>query len=155
MPKKFKYNWKEFTLRAAFRGSTEKLYKMWTDPQKLVKWFLVKASIDLKKTGNYMFEWAGGAKENGKVLDVRKNSLFRFTFAGSIAEVKFRKAGKDCIVILRQYDIPLDERHKVGTHMSCQIGWTFFFTNLKSVLETGKDLREFNPKYLKEGTVFY
>ena len=95
------------------------------------------------------------AMERGKVLAVRKNSLFSFTFAGGKCDVKFRKSGKDCIVSLRQYGIPTDEKLKVGTHMSCQIGWTFFFANLKSVLESGTDLREFNPKYLKEGTVFY
>lgn len=155
MPKKFKYNWKEFTLQAAFKGTPEKLFKMWTDEKQICKWFLTDAQIELKKGGKYYFKWVIGASENGKVLDVRKNSLFRFTFAGCICEVKFRKSGKDCLVSLRQYRIPTDERNKVGTHMSCQIGWTFFFTNLKSVLETGKDLREFDPKHLKEGTVFY
>lgn len=155
MAKKFKYNWKEFTLRAAYKGTTEKLFKMWTDPKKLNKWFLTDADIELKKGDKYMFKWAIGAVENGKVLEVRRNSLFRFTFAGCKVEVKFSKAGKECIVTLRQYDIPAGEEHKVGTHMSCQLGWTFFFTNLKSVLETGRDLREFDPKHLKEGTVFY
>ena len=155
MPKKFKYNWKEFTLQAAFKGSPEKLYKMWTDPKLLCKWFLTDAKIDLKKGGDYYFQWVMNASEHGKVLAVRKNSLFSFTFAGGKCDVKFRKSGKDCVISLRQYGIPTDEMHKVGTHMSCQIGWTFFFANLKSVLETGTDLREFNPKYLKEGTVFY
>ena len=155
MAKKFKYNWKEFTLRAAYKGTPEKLFKMWTDPKKLNKWFLTDADIELKKGGKYMFKWAIGAVENGKVLEVRRNSLFRFTFAGCKVEVKFSKAGKECNVTLRQYDIPAGEEHKVGTHMSCQLGWTFFFTNLKSVLETGRDLREFDPKHLKEGTVFY
>lgn len=155
MPKKFKYNWKEFTLQAAFKGTPEKLYQMWTEPKLLCKWFLTGAKVELKKGGNYVFMWVMDAKDSGKVLAVRKNSLFRFTFAGGICEVKFRKSGKECIVNLRQYNIPTDERHKVGTYMSCQIGWTFFFANLKSVLETGKDLREFNPKHLKAGTVFY
>ncbi|HMQ80233.1 MAG TPA: SRPBCC domain-containing protein [Ignavibacteria bacterium] len=155
MSEKFKYNWKEFTLQAAFKGSPEKLFKMWTEPKLLCKWFLTGAKVDLKARGDYSFMWVMDVMERGKVLAVRKNSFFSFTFAGGKCDVKFRKSGKDCIVSLRQYGIPTDERHKVGTHMSCQIGWTFFLANLKSVLETGKDLREFNPKYLKEGTVFY
>ncbi len=155
MQKKFKYNWKEFTLQAAFKGSPEKLYKMWTEPKLLCKWFLTGAKVELKKGGEYVFMWVMDSKESGKVLAVQKNSLFRFTFVGCKCEVKFKKRGKECIVNLRQYNIPTDERYKVGTHMSCQIGWTFFFANLKSVLETGKDLREFNEKHLREGTVFY
>jgi uncharacterized protein YndB with AHSA1/START domain len=155
MPKKFTYNWKEFTIQAAFKGTPEKLFKMWTDNRKICKWFLTDAKIELKKGGNYYFKWAEGSSENGKVLEVRKNSLFRFTFAGCICEVKFKKSGNHCLVILRQYRIPTDERNKIRLHMGCQMGWTFFFTNLKSVLETGKDLREFDLKRIKEGTVFY
>ncbi len=155
MAKKFKYNWKEFTLQAAFKGTPEKLFKMWTEPKLLCKWFLTGAKVELKAGGEYAFMWVMDAMERGKVLAVRKNSLFSFTFAGGKCDVKFRKSGKDCIVTLRQYGIPTDEKHKVGTHMSCQIGWTFFLANLKSVLESGTDLREFNPKHLKEGTVFY
>ncbi len=155
MAKKFSYNWKEFTLQAAFKGTPEKLFRMWTEPKLLCKWFLTGAKVELKKGGEYVFMWVMDAKERGIVLEVKKNSLFRFTFAGCKCEVKFSKRGKECIVRLRQYDIPTGERFKVGTHMSCQIGWTFFFANLKSVLESGTDLREFNPKHLKEGTVFY
>ena len=155
MAKKFKYNWKEFTIQAAFKGTPEKLFKMWTEPKLLCKWFLVGAKVELKTGGDYTFMWVMDAMERGKVIAVRKYSFFSFTFAGGKCDVKFRKSGKDCLVVLRQYGIPVDERHKVGTHMSCQIGWTFFFANLKSVLESGTDLREFNPKHLKEGTVFY
>lgn len=155
MPKKFTYNWKEFTIQAPFKGTPEKLFNMWTDDRKICKWFLTDAKIELKKGGKYYFKWVEGSSENGKVLSVRKNSLFSFTFAGCICEVKFKKSGNHCIVVLRQYRIPIDERSRIRLHMGCQMGWTFFFTNLKSVLETGKDLREFDLKRIKEGTVFY
>ena len=155
MPKKFKYNWKEFTLQAAFKGTPEKLFKMWTEPKLLCKWFLTGAKVELKKGGEYVFMWVMDSKEKGKVLEVRKNSLFRFTFAGCKCEVKFRKQGKECIVNLRQYDIPTSERFKVGTHMSCQLGIYFFFANFKYVFATGTNLRELKTKNLKEGTVFY
>jgi uncharacterized protein YndB with AHSA1/START domain len=155
MAKKFKYDWSEFTLKAAYNASPAKLFKLWTKENELCKWFLVSAKMELRKGGEYEWEWMMGAREKGKVLAVKKNSLFRFTFAGGICEVKFRRAGKGCLVILRQYDIPIDEKHKVGTHLSCSIGWTFFLTNLKSYIETGVDLREYDQKHLKEGTVFY
>lgn len=155
MAKQFKYDWSEFTLKAAYYISPAKLFKLWTNEKELCKWFLVEAKVDLKKGGEYTWQWMLGAKEKGKVLAVRKNTLFRFTFAGGICEVKFRKDRKGCLLILRQYNIPTDEKRKAGTHLSCSIGWTFFLTNLKSYIETGIDLREYDPKHLKEGTVFY
>lgn len=155
MARKFKYNWKEFTLRAAFKGTPAKLFKYWTEKRLLCKWFLADAEMQLKKNGDYMFQWIEGSRENGKILEVRKNSLLRFTFAGGKCEVNFKKSGKECIVTLKQYEIPDDQINRIRIHMGCQIGWVFFFSNLKSVIESGTDLREHNPKHLKEGTVFY
>jgi hypothetical protein len=34
--------------------------------------------------------------------------------------------------------------------MGCRTGWTFFLTNLKSILEKGPDLRESDPRRIKE-----
>ena len=33
-----------------------------------------------------------------------------------------------------------------GWHMSCNLGWSFFMTNLKALLEHNIDLRETNPE---------
>lgn len=154
MPKK-KYNWSEFTLRAAYKVSREQLYKLWTDEKQICKWFLIKAKYDLRKNGKYEWTWLGNFTEGGKVLDVRNNSYLKITFAGCKLDVQFKKDGKGSLLILRQYNIPTTEKFKVGTHLNCIQGWVFFLTNLKSVIESGKDLRERNPKHLKNGTVFY
>jgi len=42
---------------------------------------------------------------------------------------------------LWQENIPTDEKAKVSWHLGCATGWTFYLTNLKSILEGGLDLR--------------
>lgn len=155
MPKKFKYDWSEFTLKAAVKGSPAKIYKYWTDEKLICKWFLKQAHIEPKGGGDYEIAWVAGGTERGKVLAVRKDSLFKFTFAGSVCEVKFKKDKRGCLIVLRQFKIPTDEMNRVGTHLSCSLGWSFYLANLKSVLEGGLDLRERDPKQIKEGTVFF
>ncbi len=155
MAKKFKYDWSEFTLKAAVKASPSKVFKLWADEKEICKWFLSGAKIDLRKGGEYEWTWLPGFTDKGKFLNVRKNSNIRFTFAGSICDVSFKKDKRGCLIVLRQYKIPTDERNKVGTYLSCSLGWSFFLANLKSVIEHKADLRERDPKHLKEGTVFY
>ena len=150
-----KYNWKEFTLKVAVKASPQKVFKMWSDPKEICKWFLATAEIDLHKGGSYGWTWVAGGREKGKILNVRKPSSLSFTFAGCKCDIKIKKDKRGALVILRQYGIPTDENNKVWTHMGCSLGWSFYLANLKAYLEHGIDLRERDPKHLKEGTVLY
>lgn len=150
-----KYNWKEFTLRAAVNASPEKVFKMWTIPKEICKWFLATAKFDLKKGGSYEWTWVAGGLEKGKILAIKKPSMLSITFAGCKCDVNIKKYKKGAVVILRQYEIATDENNKIGTHMNCSLGWSFYLANLKAYLEHGIDLRERDPKQLKDGTVFY
>jgi uncharacterized protein YndB with AHSA1/START domain len=147
------FDWSQFTQRVAVAAPVEKVFKMWTDPEQMRKWFLDDAKMQLKKDGNYEWTWIGGYKEKGKILSIRKPSKLTFTFAGSICEVDIKKDKRGSLVNLHQYKIPVTEQHKSGTHLTCSNGWTFYLTNLKTYMEYGIDLRETNLKNLKEGTV--
>ena len=61
MPNKFKYNWKEFTLQAAFKGTPEKLFRMWTEPKLLCKWFFridcLKHFILINNHKTFLAKW--------------------------------------------------------------------------------------------------
>jgi hypothetical protein len=48
------------------------------------------------------------------------------------------------IIQLTQENIPTDEESKINFYLGCQTGWTFYLTNLKSIFEGGKDLRNKN-----------
>ena len=45
----------------------EKVFEALTEPNQLVRWFLSKARVNLRKGGKIEFTWAGGHKMVGKV----------------------------------------------------------------------------------------
>ena len=53
----------------------------------------------------------------------------------------------DSTTMLRlvQENIPNTPKTNVSLHMGCNMGWSFFMTNLKALLEYGVDLREKDP----------
>ena len=53
-------------------------------------------------------------------------------------------AEEDGVTRLRlvQENMPDTPQGHVGWHMGCNLGWSFFMTNLKALLEHGVDLRE-------------
>ncbi len=153
MRKNDKYDWSQFTQSVAVAAPVEKVFKMWSDPEQLRKWFLSGAKMELKRNGNFEWEWLGGIKEYGKILDVHKPSRITFTFAGSVCDVRIKKDKRGALLILHQHDIPVTDKYKAGVHLSCSCGWTFFLTNLKTFLEYGIDLRETNPYYRRTGSV--
>lgn len=150
-----KYDWSQFTMKAAIKASPEKVFKAWTDEKILCKWFLIKAKMELRRGGNFMWEWFGNVQEKGIILEVKKPNRLSMTFAGCVLDINIKKDKRGTFMTLHQHHIPLDDKNKAGTHLSCFGGWTFFITNLKSYLENGIDLREKDVKYIKKGTVFY
>ena len=152
MPNK-KYDWSEFTLRLPVAAPAEKVFKMWADPKMMNKWLVEDAKMKLKKNADYEWTWYGGFKDTGKILNVRKPSKIVFSFtSGSKCEVMIKKNRRGSMVILRQYNIPNNDEHKV-MHLNSSNGWTFYLTNLKTYMEYGIDLRETDPDHLKAGTV--
>lgn len=153
MPKNNKYDWSQFKQSVAVAAPVEKVFKMWSDPKLLRKWFLSDAKMELKRNGRFEWEWLGGIKEYGKILGVRKPSKLSFTFAGSVCDVTMRKDRRGTLLTLHQHEIPVTDKYKAGVHLSCSCGWTFFLTNLKTFLEYGIDLRETDRAYLRSGSV--
>jgi hypothetical protein len=45
------------------------------------------------------------------------------------------------MVNLRQHKIPDDSNPATNLFVGCQLGWTFYLTNMKSIFEGGIDLR--------------
>jgi uncharacterized protein YndB with AHSA1/START domain len=147
MAKQPKHDWTQFLLKIYIDAAPERLYQAWTDSKKLKKWFIYDGFVEPKKGGRFKQVFSDGSVFESEVLEVRKNRLFRFTF-GKVekVEVKFRKSGKGGEVWLRQYDMRTGAEDKWSMHMGCRLGWTFFLTNLKAMLEHRADLRSHNPK---------
>ncbi|MFI5196443.1 MAG: SRPBCC domain-containing protein [Chitinophagales bacterium] len=69
-----------------------------------------------------------------------------FTKAG-IVTVQLKDMGDATEMILTQTQIPTDEQSRMNFHVGCSTGWTFYFANIKSILEGGLDLRNKSLSY--------
>jgi hypothetical protein len=156
------FNWSRFKVRITVKASPKDLYKAWTTKKGIEQWFLrlgefkkpdgtLRSSNELVETGDtYRWLWYGypdDTAELGSILDCngKDYTKFRFGTAGDcIVNIKTEEG--ENIVELIQENIPADEEGKKNYHIGCKTGWTFYLTNLKSVLEGGIDLRNRNEK---------
>jgi hypothetical protein len=93
----------------------------------------------------YEWYWHGfddSAMEKGEVLEVNSIDFVKFTFSGgSIVSVSIEGRNGLTIVELTQENIPEEKDPSKNLFVHCQIGWTFYLANLKSIIEGGIDLR--------------
>ncbi|MCW8811609.1 MAG: SRPBCC domain-containing protein, partial [Ignavibacteriaceae bacterium] len=98
----------------------------------------------------------------GTVLDVVLDSYFKFTFGKKepasdenvIVEVKFSEKEGSTEIELKQSNIADNEYGKVSYNLSCMVGWSYFMTNLRSIIESGFDYREKDEQLAKESTAY-
>ncbi|WP_332734318.1 SRPBCC family protein [Flavihumibacter sp.] len=150
-------DWSRFIVRINVRSTRQQIYAAWATRAGIESWFLRlceyvnKEGVTLDQhvsagTGDrYTFLWHGYSDEvveKGNVLEANGHDVFRFSFgkAGNCT-VRILLAGDEQIVELEQDNIPTDEDSKFMYHIGCSMGWTFYLTNLKSILEGGLDLR--------------
>lgn len=154
------HDWSRFTLKINIKAPLQAIYIAWTTPEVLEQWFLRKAHFKL--SGNkerprheqihagdtYEWLWHGHpdtSLEKGKVLQANGLDKLQFSFSGgALVTVDIGVINGETIVMLTQEQIPTDEHGRVNYNMGCQVGWTFYLANLKSVLEGGIDLRNMN-----------
>ena len=154
------YDWSKFSLKVDIRATPNAVYNAWATSANLESWFLRKAifttpdgkirteSMPVQPGDTYLWKWHGyddKTQEKGKILDLNGKDLFKFTFAGECEVTVTCKLHEGrTIMELIQEKIPTDEISKVRLHLGCNNGWTFYLTNLKSIMEGGLDLRNKN-----------
>jgi len=144
-----------FTKKVFIRSSKEKLYWCWATSEGICSWFLRKAEYIgqdggprnqeayLQTGDNYIWEWYNwDGQEKGKVLEANGTDFLEFSFTDSKVSVRIESRETNCLLTLRQYNIPMDEESKLNIHHGCSNGWTFWLTNLKAYLEHGILLNE-------------
>lgn len=152
-----KHNWSSFTKRIPIQADIEDIFDAWTIPGKLESWFLRKAHFSksdkserpydsrIQKGDIYRWYWHGWGDEvmeKGEILGVRTNKSLEFVFGqAGIVEVELKEENGVILCELTQSEIPIDDDARVSYYIGCGEGWTFYLTNLKSVLEGGLDLR--------------
>ncbi|MEJ0034298.1 MAG: SRPBCC domain-containing protein [Bacteroidota bacterium] len=153
-------NWSEIRLRINIDATIEKIYNAWTSQAGLESWFLREAKAkdqqgsnkketdSMVKGDTYKWLWHGFPDDTvltGKVLDSNGKDRFSFSFSMDCpVTISIYKEQGQVICELVERNIPVDAGPIFKHYLSNTTGWTFYLTNLKSVLEGGLDMRNFD-----------
>jgi len=168
------YEWTMFRQKEYIKAPISEVFIKWVTPGGIIEWFLKKAMyesenegirfpIEIIKTGdNYTWKFYSGFIMKGKILDVQENSSFKFTFGKKepdldedvIVNVTFKEKDGLTVIELEQNNIADNEYGKVTYNLSCIVGWSYYLTNLRSIIESGYDFREKDMELAKETTAY-
>jgi uncharacterized protein YndB with AHSA1/START domain len=149
--------WTSFKVAGDYNTDIRSLYEAWATTEGLEKWFLRRANFYtipmrtreseefIMKEDTYEWYWHGyddEIVETGQILEANGTDSLKFTFSGgSIVSIDISSRNGVSIVELTQENIPLEDDPSKNLFVQCQVGWTFYMANLKSVIEGGIDLR--------------
>lgn len=153
------FKWDEFEISYYYPFPVNKVFDAWSNGRGLKKFFIesikitdignssrIRADDENAKTGDkYAWKWRHGYELEGEFIAVSENKEVALSFGSMKVSVSFSQIGDITLLKLKQTGIPITEEGKIFSHMNCRICWTFFLTNLKSVLMTGTDLRDTDP----------
>ncbi|MHA1989751.1 MAG: SRPBCC family protein [Candidatus Hodarchaeales archaeon] len=166
-----KYQWTSFKVQEYIKASKEEIFQKWISPDEIIKWFLKETKFftssskeksyneKIKKGDTYIWKFHSGFELSGEVLDVIDDSLFKFTFGkkepNSDENVEVTVTFHDddnnyTRIEIFQENISDNEYGYVKFNLSCISGWSYFLTNLRSIFESGYDLREKNQQLASE-----
>ena len=149
--------WTSFKVTGDYDTDIRTLYEAWATPGGLEAWFLRKANFYtvphrmrepkefILKEDTYEWYWHGwgdDASEKGEILEANGTDFIKFTFSGgSTVSISLYSRNGVSIVELTQENIPIENDPSKNLFVQCQVGWTFYMANLKSLIEGGVDLR--------------
>lgn len=154
--------WKTFTKRITINRAKEIIYRAWATQAGLENWFLRRAEFTktdgrlrdrneaIQQGDKYKWLWFGyddTVTEEREILEANGSDILRFNFSGGcIVTVTVKQEQGENICELIQEMTMEDESEQRYFYIECGKGWTFYMTNLKSVLEGGIDLRNKNVR---------
>ena len=159
------FNWTKFEKQVFIKAPGQDVFNAWAIPDEFIRWFIAEANYTKKGQGkrantecigpgdHYHWRWHQDLEATGIICDVVPNEQIRFTFGKQSPEsdvdvivtvqVEELEDGVTKLSLLQENmaDTPYGRHY----HLSCNLGWSFFMTNLKGLLEHGIDLRETDP----------
>lgn len=160
--KENKFDWTYFKRRIHINNCSKKdLFLKWATPKGLTEWFIEEADYEygdknyrkpneiVQVNDRYKWKFHRGSIVTGRILEVKENSLFKFTFGKKeinsdedvIVTVTFHGKNGKCYFDILQENMADSQYGKVNYYISCNMGWMFHMNNLKSIYEAGHDLR--------------
>ncbi len=120
-----------------------------TDPKQLARWFVEKATVDLRDGGAYRLTWPGGFSMRGRVLSFEAPRKLRIEWNDKFPGEKVRttearfslqKHGRGTLLTVSHRGFK-SGKSWVALYGGVQSGWAYYLTNLRAVLEHKIDLR--------------
>jgi len=148
------YDWTRFTVHMYCRAPLDRVWSAWSTAAGLESFFIARATHtaadgtergpkDEAQAGDaYCWDFCQPFQLRGAFRSVERPHRIAFSFGGMETTVSLRDAGDAVDVELHQIGCRTDDPGRVGDHLNCRSCWVFFLTNLKSVLESGTDLRD-------------
>jgi uncharacterized protein YndB with AHSA1/START domain len=144
----------------------EKVYKMWATIDGMEQWLLRMCAYKKTETDWYsafdvvtagaLYSWywygvSNDAVRNGKIVEANGIDKLAFTFTqdetiNNIYVVNLHIEADAVICTLLISDMQMDSKDANAYYTDTISSWTFYLTNLKSVLEKGHDLRNKNEQ---------
>jgi len=159
------FNWTRFEKQVFIKASGQDVFNAWAIPNELIKWFIAEANYTINGQerrastecigpgDQYHWRWHQDLGTTGTIREVIPNEQIRFTFGKQspdsdvdvMVTVRVEELGDGYTKLSVVQENMADSDYGRHYHLSCNLGWSFFMTNLKGLLEHGIDLRETHP----------
>ncbi len=150
------HDWSSFDVHLYIAAAPEKVLDYWQSTEGIKEFFIAEMTVyednhDKVNHSHLMpgnrYSWRGIHDYSGEgvFLDTTNESV-TFTF-GEHWEVRVSVTplGDGTRLHLRQFGMDNDDNTRVQGTLNCRSCWIYFLVNLKSVAESGNDLRDQNP----------
>lgn len=141
---------KACSLQETVAAAPAAVFEMFTNSYRLTHWLSDDARVDVRGGGRVYLFWRAGHYATGEFSDVVANEKIVFSWQGrgekvqSRVSVTFTPDGDGTRIELLHDGIGDGET----TYQEIQAGWQNGLANLKSILETGADLRIYNRPFM-------
>lgn len=161
------YDWSTFSITFYYNAHITRVFRTWTTAAGLESFFIERCVFsnaqsdgreinEQPRVGDqYNWQFRQAFNVHGEVKAIEDKQQFSFSFGQMHVDIYFRVVGEQTEVQLVQSQIPDTADGQVMGHLNCRSCWIFFMTNLSSVLEYGKDLRDQNPEIVSSMEVGY
>jgi uncharacterized protein YndB with AHSA1/START domain len=122
--------------RYHLESSPAKVFAALTDPRILAKWFPARALFDPVKGGRFSLVMKNGFVWEGKLSGLKEGKSLSIPWVEGTASFEVVRRRKGTLLKLHH-----DGFESAENLVLSSAGWSYYLTNLKSVLDHGIDLR--------------
>ena len=155
------YDWSQFHVRMRYLAAIDSVYRRFATAAGLESFFIYRAvhrsadSVErapdelVSPGDSYAWDYVHDFGHGGTFTDIAVNQHLGFTFGTMQVDITFQtietQTGAVATAVdLHQTDCATEDPDRAWQHVNCRSCWIYFLTNLRSVLATGHDVRDFD-----------